>query len=119
MQLAVYTRLVRGLGAPLRRFRVEDTSMQPGLRPGDHLLILAWPKRVRNGDVVVLRDPEAPRSFLVKRVVSRESKDGDVMVGGDSPNVSRDSRHFGPVPVRLIVGRAIYRYSPPERRGSL
>lgn len=118
MQLAVYTRLVKSLAAPFRRFRVEDTSMQPTLRPGDHLVILTWPGSARPGDIVVLRDPEAPSTFLVKRVITRQTS-GELIVGGDSPNVSRDSRHFGAVPAQLIIGRAVYRYRPPERRGRL
>lgn len=105
-------------GLPIHHFRVVDTSMQPALRPGDHLLVLSWPRSVRRGDIVVLRDPEAPSTFLVKRVVGH-ALTGQVVVGGDSPNVSRDSRQFGPVPSQLIVGKAIYRYRPPERRGRL
>jgi len=33
--------------------------------------------------------------------------------------VSRDSRHFGPVPRGLVVGRVVYRYLPGARRGRL
>jgi len=102
---------------PLRRFRVEDTSMQPSLEPGDRLLVLTWsaPKR---GDVVVLRDPSARARFAVKRVESLTAQ-GEVVVRGDNVNVSRDSRHFGPLPRDLIVGRVVYRYLPAHRRGSL
>jgi|SRR5215471_7819468 len=102
---------------PLRRFRVADTSMQPTLYPGDRLLVMTW-LAPRPGDVVVLRDPDAYLSFAVKRVES-VTPDGGVVVRGDNANVSRDSRHFGPLPRRLIVGRAVYRYSPAQRRGSL
>ena len=52
----------------------------------------------------------------MKRVASVEPN-GDLVLHADNPNVSRDSRHFGPVPRRLIVGRVIYRYLPGERRG--
>jgi nickel-type superoxide dismutase maturation protease len=102
---------------PLRRFRVVDTSMQPSLRPGDRLLVLTW-ARPRADDVIVLRDPEAQRAHLVKRVEAFTAE-GSLIVRGDNPNVSRDSRHFGPVPRSLIVGRAIYRYLPGPRRGAL
>jgi mitochondrial inner membrane protease subunit 1 len=102
---------------PLRRFRVEDTSMQPTLQPGDRLLVLTW-LAPRQGDVVVLREPDAHLSFAVKRVESTTPA-GEVLVRGDNANVSRDSRHFGPLPRQLIVGRAVYRYFPAQRRGSL
>jgi nickel-type superoxide dismutase maturation protease len=102
---------------PLRRFRVEDTSMQPTLHPGDRVLVMTW-LAPRRGDVVVLRDPDAHLSFTGKRVDS-VTPDGEVVVRGDNPNVSRDSRHFGPLPRELIVGRAVYRYYPADRSGSL
>jgi nickel-type superoxide dismutase maturation protease len=98
-------------------FRVEDTSMLPALEPGDRLLVCRW-SRPRPGDVIVSRDPEVHSMFLIKRVASLEVN-GDVLVSGDNPNVSRDSRYFGAVPRALIVGRAFYRYLPGHRRGSL
>jgi len=102
---------------PVRRAAVADTSMQPALRPGDRLLILTW-LRPRVGDVILLQDPEA-RSRLVLKRVGSFTPNGDVVVGGDNPNVSRDSRHFGAVPRELVLGRAVYRYLPGERRGRL
>ena len=91
--------------------------MQPTLRPGDRLLVYRW-SRPRPGDLVVLREPDARQTFAVKRV-ARLEPNGDVIVHADNPNVSRDSREFGPVPRRLIVGRVIFRYLPAERRGRL
>jgi nickel-type superoxide dismutase maturation protease len=102
---------------PLRRFRVFDTSMQPALLPGDRILVLTWAPPRRN-DVIVFRDPEARATLTVKRVQAL-TVDGALIVRGDNPNVSRDSRHFGPVPRALVVGRALYRYLPGSRRGRL
>jgi nickel-type superoxide dismutase maturation protease len=91
---------------PLATFVIADTSMQPTLRPGDRVLVSRL-GRPRLDDIVVLHDPEAPARFLVKRVVSADSK--SVSVRGDSPNVSRDSRGFGSVSRKLVVGRVVYR----------
>jgi nickel-type superoxide dismutase maturation protease len=99
----------------LPRFVVSDTSMRPALEPGDRLVIGRW-LRPRKGDIVVAQDPEQPSIILVKRVASL-TRNGGLVLHADNPNVSRDSRHFGPVPRRLIVGRVIYRYLPGERRG--
>ncbi len=74
--------------------------------------------RPKPGDIVVLREPDAQLTFAVKRVASLEPN-GDVIVSGDNPNVSRDSREFGPVPRQLIVGRVMFRYLPAETRGRL
>ena len=108
----VYTRVL-----PLQRFRVEDTSMRPVVQPGDRLLVARW-LRPGRGSLVVVRDPEYPSTFLLKRV-ARVEPNGDLLVQGDNPNVSRDSRHFGSVARRLVVGRAFYRYLPGARRGRL
>jgi nickel-type superoxide dismutase maturation protease len=102
---------------PGRSFVVLDTSMRPALEPTDRLLVWRW-LPIRRGDLVVLRDPERQSLFLVKRVASVELN-GDVVLRADNPNVSRDSRHFGPVPRRHLVGRAVFRYLPAERRGWL
>ena len=75
--------------------------MQPALRPGDRLLVWRW-ARPRVGDLVVFFEP-----------------DGRLVVRGDNVNVSRDSREYGAVPSRLVIGTAVYRYLPGPRRGRL
>ena len=91
--------------------------MQPVLEPGDRLIVRRW-ARLKPRDLVVFLDPEARRTHLVKRVAA-VTPSGEVIVRGDNPNVSRDSRHFGPVPRGLVVGRVMYRYLPGARRGRL
>jgi nickel-type superoxide dismutase maturation protease len=94
---------------PIGRFVVADTSMQPALSPGDRVLVLRWFKP-RNGQLVVLRDPESPRQYLLKRLAHRTAA-GAWEVRADNPNVGRDSRHFGPVPTPLLVGKVVWRYA--------
>jgi nickel-type superoxide dismutase maturation protease len=89
--------------------------MQPTLEPGDRLMVVASWARPRPGDVVVLREPDRQLTYAVKRVAGVDPN-GDVVVHADNPNVSRDSREFGPVPGRLIVGKVVYRYLPAARR---
>jgi nickel-type superoxide dismutase maturation protease len=97
-----------------RRVAVVGTSMAPALAEGDRLLVLGW-LRWRPGDVVALSDPVRPGLVLVKRVVSAQA--GRIEVAGDNAAASRDSRDFGPVAPGAILGRAVYRYHPPERAG--
>jgi nickel-type superoxide dismutase maturation protease len=94
---------------PFATFRVSETSMQPALRPGENVFVLRW-FRPRVGDIVVVRDPESPRQFLLKRL-SRRTADGTWEVRADNANVGRDSRHFGPVASSLLVGRVVWRYA--------
>jgi signal peptidase I len=113
----------------VRRVEVQGGSMLPALLPGDHLLVVrALP--LRRGDVVAARDPRDTRRALVKRVAALpgeavtcggevlQAGDGWVLLG-DRLDESSDSRSFGPVPRRLLLGRCVYRYAPEERRGRL
>jgi signal peptidase I len=86
--------------------------MLPALHPGDRLLVVRL--QPRPGDVVALvRDGRT----MVKRVAA---VDGDeVSVRGDNDEASTDSRSFGPVPRSSILGRAVYRYAPSGRAGSI
>ena len=36
---------------------------------------------------------------------------GHVWLLGDNPSNSRDSRHYGPVPMGLIIGKAVFRFN--------
>ena len=42
---------------------------------------------------------------------------GTIFVMGDNRSDSRDSRLIGPVPLRSIIGRALFRFWPPSRVG--
>lgn len=114
-----------------RRVVVEGPSMEPALRAGDRLLVLRR-RRPSTGDIVALEEPRAgggagggadgrgdgrgPR-LIVKRVASVGPE--TVVVWGDNRASSTDSRVFGPVDHAAIVGRAVYRYFPPDRSGRL
>jgi nickel-type superoxide dismutase maturation protease len=92
---------------PLARFRVEERSMSPALDPGDYVIVNTWAYRRREpgvGDLVVLQDPQREGRFLCKRIAEVEAS-GLYIVRGDNDAASRDSRSFGPVPRRLILGK--------------
>jgi nickel-type superoxide dismutase maturation protease len=105
-----------------RRVVVEGESMAPCLRPGDRLLV----RRTRGrpvdrfvaGDIVAFHDPRPGEGrILVKRV--RVVTASGLDVRGDNPAASTDSRSFGPVRLRAVIGRVTYRYAPPGRVGPL
>ena len=88
--------------------------MSPTLEDGDRLLV--WrTTRARPGDLVVVRNPGAVTLEVVKRVTA-VSADG-LLVEGDNPAASTDSRSWGPVPWSLLVGRVHLRYAPDQRAG--
>lgn len=105
----------------VRRVVVEGASMAPTLLDGDRLVVLArpWgpPARPAVGELVAVPDPRRPARVLVKRVASVDWTDRTLVVLGDAPDASTDSRHFGPVPLRSVIGRVVHRYGPPGRSG--
>ena len=84
--------------------------MSPTLRAGDHLILDPRAYRARAaavGDVVVARHPLFGSEHIVKRVARC---DGDrVWLSSDNAEEGTDSRSFGPVPHRLILGRVTAR----------
>ncbi len=88
--------------------------MEPTLHAGDYVVVNRRAYRSREpdaGDLVVRRDPEAPGQFLVKRVMSGDRQAG-LFVMGDNEAASRDSRHFGLVPLHQVVGKVRFRAKP-------
>jgi len=99
------------------RVEVRGLSMLPELAPGDRLVALRGRRGLRPGHLVVARDPRQGARTLVKRVA--EAGGPGLVLLGDNPGASTDSRDFGPVPRRLVVGRVVYRYWPAARAGRL
>jgi nickel-type superoxide dismutase maturation protease len=90
--------------------------MEPTLLPGDRLLLVPS-VALRRGQIVAVTDPRNPSRLLVKRVAGLDRRTRLVSLEGDNPSASSDSRLFGPVARRAVVGRAVYRYAPAERAG--
>lgn len=96
----------------LVRLEVVGDSMTPAFEPGDRLLAVRL-GRIRQGDVVAVRDPRHETRLIVKRVAWVS---GQVLeLRGDNDAASTDSRSFGPVPRSAVTGRVVYRYAPPGR----
>ena len=93
--------------------------MAPTLKPGDRLVVRPAGRRgLAEGDIVAFDDPRpVDGRVLVKRV--RAIGPAGIDVRGDNERASADSRSFGPVDPRSVLGRATYRYGPPGRAGPL
>ncbi|MBL8119406.1 MAG: signal peptidase I [Anaerolineae bacterium] len=70
---------------------------------------------------VMLEEAYLPESCQAMRCPDREWTLGidEFFMMGDNRNHSRDSREFGPIPRRQVVGRAILRWWPPAVWGVL
>jgi nickel-type superoxide dismutase maturation protease len=107
-----------------RRVSVRGWSMTPALLPGERLLFdrLAYTRDLpKIGDIVLVAHPLQPGLRMVKRLaaVPGETVDGTRLLGrgeywvlGDNPDASTDSRDFGPVRRKDLLGRAWIRYWP-------
>jgi signal peptidase I len=109
-----------------RRVTVNGWSMAPALLSGERLLLdrLAYVRdRPRIGDIVLVAHPLRPQLRMVKRLAGvpgdttggRTLARGEYWVLGDNTDGSTDSREFGPVRRRDLLGRAWIRYWPLER----
>lgn len=91
--------------------RVVGKSMLPTLRPGQIVIARQRFTYIKPGDVVVLQHDGIEK---IKRVTSIDGS--KVLVEGDNPQASTDSRHFGSVPRQAIVGKVLFVRSRPTVR---
>ncbi len=89
----------------IKIFKVAERSMHPAIEEGSYILVNCADKKVRSGDVVVLKSPEN-HLVLVKRV--KTVKGGKIFVEGDNKKESRDSRKFGYVELKQVIGKVIF-----------
>lgn len=93
--------------------------MAPALSPGDYVVVDARAYARRSpgpGEVVLAHDPREPSREIVKRVAGPDDAGGIVLLG-DNPGASTDSRDFGPVSPDDVSGRVLWRYWPAARFG--
>ena len=78
--------------------------MQPTLEPGDRVLVrrLGWEPKPSLGSVVVTWHPQQSKLRLIKRLKSVEET--GLWLLGDNPAESTDSRQWGAVPMKLLIG---------------
>jgi nickel-type superoxide dismutase maturation protease len=90
-----------------RLFKVPDGSMEPGLKSGQYVMVSGLSKRVKEGDIVVLKHPYR-NMHLVKRV--KNANNGRYFVLGDNETLfGEDSREFGHVSEGQIIGKVIFK----------
>jgi nickel-type superoxide dismutase maturation protease len=88
-------------------FLVEGNSMLPALKDGDAVLIN--PKvKFAAGDIVLARHPFKESVKILKRI-SEITPDGKYILTGDNAAASTDSRSFGEIPAKDVLGKAVCR----------
>ncbi len=92
------------------RYRIQGPSMGATLPDGTEVLIDPRAYRRRPpapGDVVLVEHPYRPGTRIVKRI-ERLTPEGNLVLAGDAPESSTDSRSFGAVLPERVVGRVVW-----------
>jgi nickel-type superoxide dismutase maturation protease len=90
-----------------KAYLVEGNSMLPTLASGDVVLV-ARAAAYAEGDVVLAAHPYKKSVKILKRIANLNA-DGSVSLAGDNPDESTDSRTFGTVPLKCLIGKATCR----------
>lgn len=104
-------------------FIVSGASMVPTFQDGDYLIVDELTYHFRDPlpkEVIIFKYPKDPSKYFIKRVIGLpgETVNGTKLnedqyyVEGDNRDASSDSRSWGPVSRKLIVGRPIVRLLP-------
>jgi signal peptidase I len=119
----VYTALAVGLlfSSMFDVHTVSGDSMSPVLSENDKVFVFRWAYglqppfihryivewgNIREGDILVLREPEF-NTRVIKRCERVSSATDTVFVLGDNGAKSRDSRHYGAVAAHRIEGKVV------------
>lgn len=89
----------------LSKIRVVGHSMMPGLKQNQIVIVSSIPylfRKPKIGDIVVLKREER---YIIKRIVKIAGN--KIFVEGDNKKASTDSRNFGWIERREIVGKVI------------
>lgn len=89
-----------------RRLRVTGESMLPLLRPGDEITFDPFAYRRNSpqiGDIVVAIHPYRDKLTIIKRITAIAS--GEYFLTGDNLKASTDSRHWGYIEAKNILGK--------------
>ena len=101
-------RLLYFLGRRLA-FLIDGESMWPTLTEGNVVLVERI-RTAREGEIVLAKHPYKSNVKLVKRV-AEILPDGALILRGDNPIESSDSRSFGSISQGDVIGRVVCRLS--------
>jgi nickel-type superoxide dismutase maturation protease len=92
----------------LTRFTISGHSMQPTLMESDSVLVSSVPyifSKPKVRDIIAFKDSKTKKVFI-KRVTKVENDKYEVL--GDNPLDSKDSRSFGWITKKDIIGKVIF-----------
>ena len=93
--------------SPFYKYKISGNSMKPVLKDGDYVLVnrLAYIfKTPQVDDIIAALDPRDKKT-LIKRITKIQN--GKYVIQGDNKNFSTDSRNFGMIEKKSIIGKVI------------
>jgi nickel-type superoxide dismutase maturation protease len=97
-----------------RLLKVAGDSLTPAYRDGDYILVSSLPgyqRGLKTGDCIVFRHTDY--GILVK-IIERFANGNELFVTGTNP-ASTDSRTFGAIQRRDLIGKVIWHIPAPRR----
>ena len=89
-----------------RLLLVVGNSMYPTYKDGEHLISIPVSfKKIREGDVLIFRTPYNEKRVVIKRVALKCTKTKELFFLGDNLADSYDSRNYGFVPYKYVLGK--------------
>ncbi len=80
--------------------------MYPTYKDGEYLISMPTSFRsIKEGDVLIFRTPYDPKRVVIKRVSLKSSITKELFFLGDNPSESYDSRNYGFVPYKYVLGK--------------
>ena len=98
----------------LQLVKVSGKSLLPEYREGDFVLVTKIPfflRHIRQGDIIVFDHPVY--GLMIKRVEHLIPERDEIYVIG-TPEFSVDSRTFGPISWKVLVGKVIWHIQIPR-----
>ncbi len=93
--------------SPLVRLVIKEKSMLPTFKEGESIIALRYLfSKPKVGDVVIFSHTTPPFLFLKRIVKINKNK---IWVEGDNKKVSIDSRKFGHVEVKNVIGKVLFK----------
>ena len=89
--------------------KVTGESLSPLFLEGDYVLVVKCPiflYSLKNGDVIVFQHSQY--GAMIKRIGSISPESDEIYVMGNHPD-SIDSRRFGPIHRKDVVGKVLWR----------
>lgn len=93
---------------PIVKYQIEENSMIPAFKPGDLVLVNKLSfllKKPKIGDIIIFQDSQG--KYLIKRI--EKISNNIIFVLGINKKKSIDSRRFGSILKKDIIGRVLFK----------